>query len=244
VLRVLLETGRILGAKSGLHQRRGNEWLAARGSAVVATIPWPAGRPLDAASWEQTPPVVQQWVVQRLTVMGPHAERIQALEGRLAAREARGQRNSSNAARPPSSDPPWVNANTPGETKRTPGARPGHPGHRQALLKPTAVIEVRPTSCPCGQTELPDPTPDDTHHVIERPAIQMIVRHVVWQEARCRQCGRVTNAPVPPQASAGPGPRLPGGSGAGVLPVGRRGADPPGGDSTGGGSGLGSPHPV
>jgi transposase len=175
---------------------------------VVASIPLPEGLPLDAASWEQTPPVVQQLVVQLLTVIGQQAERIKAIEGRMAALEARGQRNSSNSDRPPSSDPPWVKAKTPGETKRTPGARPGHPGHRQALLEPTEVIEVRPTSCPCGQTEFPDTTPYYTHQVIELPAIQMLVRHFVLQEARCRQCGRVTKAQVPPQASAGHGPRL------------------------------------
>ena len=174
---------------------------------MVASIPWPEGLPLDAASWEQTPPVVQPLVVQLLTVMAQPEERLRALEGRMAELAARGQRNSHHAARPPSSDPPWVNANTPGETKRTPGARPGHPGHRQALLEPTAVIEVRPAPCPCGQTEFPDTTPDDTHQVIELPESTMIVRHVVLQEACCPQCGRVTKAHVPPEAGAGYGPR-------------------------------------
>jgi len=175
---------------------------------VVASIPLPEGLPLDAASWEQTPPVVQQLVVQLLTVIAQQEERIRALEGRMAELEARGQRNSHNSDRPPSSDPPWVKAKTPGETKRTPGARPGHPGHRQALLEPTEVIEVRPAPCPCGQTEFPDTTPYYTHQVIELPEITMIVRHFVLQEACCPQCGRVTKAQVPPEAGAGYGPRL------------------------------------
>jgi transposase len=175
---------------------------------VVASIPLPEGLPLDAASWEQTPPVVQQLVMQLLTVIGQQEERIRVLEGRMAELEARGQRNSSNSDRPPSSDPPWVKAKTPGETKRTPGARPGHPGHRQALLEPTEVIEVRPAPCACGQTEFPDTTPYYTHQVIELPEITMIVRHFVLQEACCPQCGRVTKAQVPPEAGAGYGPRL------------------------------------
>jgi transposase len=175
---------------------------------VVASIPVPEGLPLDAASWEQTPPVVQQLVVQLLTVIAQQEERIRALEGQMAALEARGQRNSHNSDRPPSSDPPWVKAKTPGETKRTPGARPGHPGHRQALLEPTEIIEVKPAPCPCGQTAFPDTTPYYTHQVIELPEITMIVRHFVLQEACCPQCGRGTKAQVPPAAGAGYGPRL------------------------------------
>jgi transposase len=175
---------------------------------VVASIPWPEGLPLDAASWEQTPPVVQHLVVPLLTVMAPQEERLRALAGRMAELAARGQRNSHNSDRPPSSDPPWVNAKTPGETKRTPGARPGHPGHRQALLEPTAVIEVRPAPGPWGQTACPDTSPYDTHQVSELPERTMSVRPVVLQEACWPPCGRVTKAQVPPEAGAGSGPRL------------------------------------
>jgi transposase len=44
--------------------------------------------------------------------------------------------------------------------------------------------------------------------VIARPDIQMIVRPVVWYEAHCARGGTVTNAPVPPIASSGDGPRV------------------------------------
>ena len=138
---------------------------------MVASIPLPEGVPLHAASLEQTPLVVQQVVVQLLAVIGQQAERIKALDRRLATLEAQGQRNSSNSDRPPSSDPPWVRAKTTGETKRTPGARPGHPGHRQAVLEPTEVIAVRPAPCPCGQTDLPATTPYYTHQGHRIPAL-------------------------------------------------------------------------
>ena len=88
---------------------------------MVASIPLPEGVPLHAASLEQTPLVVQPVVVQLLAVIGQQAERIKALDRRLATLEAQGQRNSSNSDRPPSSDPPWVRAKTTGETKRTRG---------------------------------------------------------------------------------------------------------------------------
>jgi transposase len=179
-----------------------------KGSAVVASIPLPEELPLDATSWEQTPPAVQQLVLQLLTVMRQQAERISTLEARMAALEARGQRNSSNSDRPPSADPPWVKQRPSGEPQGTPGAKPGHPGHRQSLLEPTEVIEVQPPACGCGQTVFPDARPYYTHQVVELPDIQMHVQHFVLCEARCSRCGRITKAPVPPAASSGYGPRF------------------------------------
>jgi transposase len=175
---------------------------------VVACLPVPEGLLLDAATWNQTPLVVQQLLMHLLTATQQQEERIKTLEVRLAALEARGQQNSRNSDRPPSSDPPWVKPNTPGGPKGTPGPRPGHPGHRQALLEPTEVIEVKPPACLCGQRVCLDMSPFDTHQVIELPEITMIVRHVVLYEACCPQCGRVTTAHVPPEACAGYGPRL------------------------------------
>jgi hypothetical protein len=42
-------------------------------------------------------------------------------------------------------------------------------------MAPTEVIELKPQACSCGQAEVPDTTPYDTHQVIERPEIQMTV---------------------------------------------------------------------
>jgi transposase len=142
-----------------------------------------------------------QVIVQLLAVIQQQAARIAALEAQLS-------QNSRTSDRSPSSDPPYAKTKPVGGRKGTPGARPGHPGHRQALLAPTEVIEVKPPACACGQTEFPDTTPYYTHQVIELPEIQMIVRHVVLHEARCPQCGRVTKAQAPPQAPSGYGPRL------------------------------------
>jgi transposase len=70
-------------------------------------------------------------------------------------------------------------------------------------LAPTEVIEVKPAACACGQTACLDTSPYSTHQVIELPEIQMLGRHVVWYEAYCPQCGKVTKAQVPPEAAAG-----------------------------------------
>jgi transposase len=168
---------------------------------VADSISLPDGLPLDAATWEQTPLAVRQLVVQQ-------EDRIRTLEARIAELEARLQQRSRNSDRPPSSDPPSEKPTARAGAQGRHGAKPGHPGHRQALLEPTQVIEVTPPACVCGQTACLDTSPYYTHQVIELPEIQMIVRHFVLYEAYCPQCGKVTKAQVPPAAAAGQGPRL------------------------------------
>jgi transposase len=168
---------------------------------VTTDIPLPAGLPLDAASWARTPLVVRQLVVQLLTV-------IQQQAGQIAAFEARVSQHSRNSDRPPSSDPPYAKHPVRSGGQGRPGAKPGHPGHRQTRLEPTEVIEVTPKACPCGQREFPAPTPYHKHQVIELPEIHMQVTHVVLHEARCPQCGRLLKAPLPEEHRYGYGPRL------------------------------------
>jgi hypothetical protein len=63
----------------------------------MTDIPLPAGLPLDAVMWGQTPLVVRQVVVHPLAV-------IQQQAGRIAALEACLSQHSNNSDRPPSSD--------------------------------------------------------------------------------------------------------------------------------------------
>jgi transposase len=169
--------------------------------AVTTSIPLPAGLPLDSTSWEQTPPVVRQVIVQLLAV-------IQEQAGRIAQLEARLSQTSRNSDRPPSSDPPYEKRTTRSDTRGQPGAKPGHPGHRHAWLAPTEVIAVTPEACACGQREFPETQPYHTHQVIELPEIQMAVMHVVLHEAQCPQCGRISKAELPVEYRYGYGPRL------------------------------------
>jgi transposase len=142
-----------------------------------------------------------QWIVQLLAVIQQQAARIAALEARLS-------QNSHNSDRPPSSDPPFVTKLASSTTQGTPGAQPGHPGHRQVLLAPTEVIEVTPDVCVCGQQEFPDTRAYYTHQAIELPEIQMAVTHVVLHETRCPRCGRLLKAELPAEYRYGYGPRL------------------------------------
>jgi len=182
---------------------------------VVSSPPLPAELPLDAADWEQTPPAVRKVVLrlvdvsqQQQTTIEQLEARIKILERRIAGLEARLQQRSSNSDRPPSSDPPYEKRPVRSGVQATPGAKPGHPGHRQVLLPPTEVILVKPESCPCGQMEFPDTAPYHTHQLIELPEIEMIVKHFVLHEAYCSRCGRLLKAPLPEEARYGYGPWL------------------------------------
>ena len=167
----------------------------------MIALPRPAELPLDDAGWEQTRLMMLQLIVQLLAVIQQQTARIAALEARLS-------QNSRNSDRPPSSDPPFVTRPSSSTTKGTPGAKPGHPGHRQALLAPTEVIAVTPDVCGCGQQEFPEAKAYDTHQVIELPDIQMAVTHVVLHETRCPRCGRLLKAELPAAYRYGYGPRL------------------------------------
>jgi transposase len=144
---------------------------------------------------------MRQLVVHLLGVIQQQAERIAVLEARVS-------QHSSNSDRPPSSDPPYTKLIARSGVLGKPGAKPGHPGHRQALLVPTEVLEVKPEACPCGQWEFPQTLPYYTHQVIELPEIVMRVTHVVLHEARCPQCSRLLKPPLPEEHRYGYGPRL------------------------------------
>src|SRR5262250_179462 len=103
--------------------------------------------PFTPQDWEQTPPAVQAYVHTLHNELIQRRERVEALEARLQA-------NSTTSHRPPSSDSPYKKPrqHTTASTPRKAGGKPGHAGHRQVLLPPTAVHDLRPERCPCGNT--------------------------------------------------------------------------------------------
>jgi len=141
---------------------------------------------------------------------GPGAVEGAELRARVEALEARLQANSTTSHRPPSSDSPYKKAGlrTTTVTPRKAGGKPGHPGHRQTLLPPTTVREVRPERCTCGHTPLVLLRPYHTHQVVELPPIAMDVTHWVLHQGWCPECGRWSKAQVPTAHATGYGPRF------------------------------------
>src|SRR5262244_3221874 len=102
-------------------------------SAPANTV-WPLS--FTPQDWEHTPPAVQAYVHTLHDELTQLRERVEALEARL-------QQNSTTSHRPPSSDNPYKKPRQ-RSTSATPGkagGQPGHAGHRQVLLSPTAVYD-------------------------------------------------------------------------------------------------------
>jgi transposase len=162
---------------------------------------WPF--PFVPQDWEHTPAAVQAYVHTLQDELTQLRERVEALEARLT-------QNSTTSHRPPSSDSPYQKPRqrtTTATSSRKAGGQPGHPGHRQMLLPPTTVQEVRPERCACGSTTFALTTPYHTHQVIELPPIAMDVTHWVLHQGWCPDCGRWTKAQVPAEHVTGYGPR-------------------------------------
>src|SRR5215467_14668467 len=110
--------------------------------------------PFTPHDWKQTPRTVQAYVrTLRDEVVQLH-DRVETLEARLT-------QNSTTSSKPPSSDSPFKKPrrHTTATTPRKAGGKPGHTGHRQVLMAPTSVVEVRPAPCVCGNTEFPVTSP-------------------------------------------------------------------------------------
>ena len=159
--------------------------------------------PFTPHDWEQTPPAVQAYVRTLCDEVVQLHDRVETLEARLT-------QHSTTSSRPPSSDSPYKKPRrrTTSTTSGKAGGKPGHPGHRQVLLPPTTVKELRPERCACGNTTFPLTTPYHTHQVIELPPIAMDVTHWVLHQGWCPDCGRWSKAQVPAEHATGYGPRL------------------------------------
>ena len=160
--------------------------------------PLPDGLDIPVADWQQTPLSVRR--VMRILLT-----RLDALEARL-------HQDSSNSSRPLSTDAPEKKRQrrTKAADRRKPGAKPGHPGHPQVLLEPTATISLFPHTCACGQHGFAELTPCHTPQVIELPVIRPEVTHWLLHHGRCLSCGQRCKAPLPSDQVSGYGPRLTG----------------------------------
>jgi Family of unknown function (DUF6444) len=138
----------------------------------------PAGPfPFAPQEWKHTPIAVQAYVRTLHNELTQLRTRVEALEARLQA-------NSTTSHRPPSADSPYQKPRqrTTTTPRRKAGGKPGHPGHRQGLLAPTTVQELRPERCACGNTTFALTMPYHTHQVLELPPITIDVTHWVLHQ--------------------------------------------------------------
>jgi hypothetical protein len=166
---------------------------------MAASPPRPDGLPRAPPRWAQPPIAGQALVIHLLAVSRPPEARRRALAARLAALAAQRQRHSGHSARPPRLPP--------GCHRHRLARRRAPPGQRQVLVAPTEGTAGQPPACGGGPTVGPAARPCATHQGSELPGLRMRGRPFGVSEARGSRGGRVTNAPGPPAAAAGHGPR-------------------------------------
>ena len=122
---------------------------------LLEPAPLPDGRGIPAEDWHQTPTSVRHHFLSLL-------KRVETLEARF-------NQDSSNSSRPPSTDAPSKKRarRTQAAEHRKPGGKPGHPGHPQVLLEPTASVSLLPDACACGHRGFVEVTLYPTPQVIE-----------------------------------------------------------------------------
>jgi transposase len=149
---------------------------------LLDPAPLPEGLGIPVEDWHQTPTSVRHQFLALL-------KQVDSLPARL-------HRASSNSSRPPSTDAlsPKRQRWTKAAERRKPGAKPGHPGHQQMLLEPTATVALFPATCTCGHPRLSDLVPSHTHQVIELLVIRPEVTHWLLHQGRCLSCGALGKA--------------------------------------------------
>ena len=161
---------------------------------------WPF--PFSRADWDSTPKPVQEFLLYLINKMSGLEHRILTLESRL-------NQNSQNSSRPPSSNSPYDKPPaSKNKRKRRGGAKKGHKGHQQTMLKPTEEKVLKPESCSCGNSDFPETEPYYTHQEIELPKIEMTVTHYILHQGQCPVCGKLNKAQIPKGHETGYGPRL------------------------------------
>lgn len=161
----------------------------------------PADLKVTAEDLANTPEPVLRLLAYLIVELAKCRKRIDELEAKMGM-------NSTNSNKPPSSDTPLTPAKGKAKTRGRPGAKNGHAGHRQVLLTPTKILELRPSPCRCGCANAQALEPYYTHQVIELPEIQLDVTHFVLFRGVCPECGRTNKAVVPHEHRTGFGPRF------------------------------------
>jgi transposase len=165
---------------------------------LLDPVPLPDGLGIPAEDWHQPPTIVRHHSLSLL-------KRVETLEARF-------NQDSSNSSRPPSTDSPPTKRKrrTKAAERRKPGAKPGHLGHHQVLLEPTASVSLLPEACACGYRGCADVPQYHTHQVIAWPVIRPEVTPWRLYQGRCLSCGTRCKSLRPSEQLSGYGPRLTG----------------------------------
>jgi transposase len=127
--------------------------------------------------------------------------------------------NSTTSSKPPSSDGLAGEQRKRGsrrkKSRRKPGGQPGHRGHWRGLAplsRVDQVIKVFPPQCRHCECQLSARMPTQgearRHQVTELPVIEAQITEYQCPNVVCPECGKATQAELPPEASGHFGPQL------------------------------------
>jgi transposase len=162
--------------------------------------------PFSAEEWAQTPPAVQQFVLNLLV-------RVQTLEAEVAGLREQLHRNSGNSSQPPSSDGPKKVSKPVRRPKseRQRGGQPGHTGTTRKLVpleQVKASYDLKPSVCPkCGEPLSGEDSAPYRHQISDIPPVVAEVTEYRIHTLVCGQCGLETSAELPsgvPTSAFGP----------------------------------------
>ena len=158
-----------------------------------------------------------QQIVEKEQQIVEQAQQIADLERQLAAR----RKNSTNSSQPPSSDGLAGEQRLRGrrhQSRRRPGAQPGHPGHHRHLVpvdQVSAMEILLPKQCGnCGENLPQKPGKVNTegeprrHQVTEVPTVQAHITEYQCPNVVCGRCGKTTRVPLPAEIRGDFGPQL------------------------------------
>jgi transposase len=160
--------------------------------------------PLPDDLWAKIPPDAQAAILAL----------VQSLERRIAALEARLNRNSSNSSQPPSTEPLHLKRPPPKPTsKKRRGGQIGHERQTRELVpfeQLTASFEIKPHACSgCGHALDGQDDEPIRHQVAELPEIRPEVIEYRLHRLTGPGCGAATRAKLPTDVPRGAfGPRL------------------------------------
>ena len=113
-------------------------------------------RNFSESDWAETPDAVQKEYLRLEQFVLQLSKEKEQLEELVYQANTKANKNSSNSDKPPSSDSPYIKRTKSHdkEPKGKPGAKAGHKGHRQKLMKPTHSIKILPDRCDCGSDKV------------------------------------------------------------------------------------------
>jgi transposase len=158
---------------------------------------------------------LRQELIERDKKIADAEKQIADLERKLGLR----RQNSTTSSKPPSSDGLAGEQRQRGsrrkKSRRKPGGQPGHRGHWRGLAplsRVDRVIELFPPKCrhcdSCLSRRMSREGEPRRHQVTELPPIEAHITEYQCQCVVCPECGKATQAELPPEAQSHFGPQL------------------------------------